>query len=83
MADLMAMADPIEHAALEGKHCLVVERQDEASETPTVLRRLGARVSVANDAAGASLLARREEFDLAFIALGLGPPIADEVLRRL
>jgi DNA-binding NtrC family response regulator len=77
------MGDAIEHGALEGKHFLVVERPEEAAETPALLRRLGARVSVANDAAGASLLARREEFDLAFVALGLGQPLADEVLRRL
>jgi DNA-binding NtrC family response regulator len=77
------MADATEHGALEGKHFLVVERQDEATETPAALRRLGARVSVAHDAAGASLLARREEFDLAFVALGLGQPLAADVLRRL
>ena len=69
--------------SLEGKHILLVDRSPENEATQAILKRLGARVVMVPDADRAVREARREEFDLALVGVGLGEEASDAVLRRL
>jgi DNA-binding NtrC family response regulator len=68
---------------LEGKQILLVDRLAEVEPTAAILRRLGVRVSVAGDTTGALALARREEFDMAMIGIGIGGGADGDALERL
>ena len=69
--------------SLQGRQILLIDDPEELSATQAVLRDLGVRVSVASDAASAIGLARREEFDMAMLGVGLSGQEVDLVLRRL
>jgi DNA-binding NtrC family response regulator len=69
--------------SLEGKQVLLVDRPTELEASLDLLRRFGIRVSVATDAPAAIELARREEFDMAMLGIGLGGRIAEDLLSRL
>ncbi|HYV85306.1 MAG TPA: sigma-54 dependent transcriptional regulator [Patescibacteria group bacterium] len=68
---------------LEGKQILLVDRPADAEATSSILRHLGVRVSIAADATSALALARREEFDMAMIGVGLGDGAGGDPLERL
>jgi DNA-binding NtrC family response regulator len=69
--------------SLEGKHILLVDRDEESAATAGVFRKLGALVVTVPDAGRASRETRRDEFDIALIGCDLGPHGSSEVLRRL
>ena len=69
--------------SLEGKQILLVDRAMDVEATETILRQLGVRVSVAADATEALALARREEFDMAMIGVGVGGDAHGDPLERL
>jgi DNA-binding NtrC family response regulator len=69
--------------SLDGKQILLIDEPGEIEPTRAVLGALGAQVSVASEIAGALALARREEFDMAMVGVGLSGGAGDAILARL
>ena len=69
--------------SLEGKQVLLVDEPGEIDGTRAVLRELGVRVIVASEAASTMALARRDEFDMAMVGVGLSDDGSDVILSRL
>jgi DNA-binding NtrC family response regulator len=69
--------------SLEGKQILLVDNPEELASTLSLLRDLGVRVSAVSNPAAAMALARREEFDMALIGVGLEDRGSDAILARL
>src|SRR5262245_20858684 len=83
MAEFRPLRGEHRPLSLEGKQILLLDRPADAEATSSTLRRLGVKVSVAGDLAAALLLARRDEFDLAMIGVGVGGGSSGDPLQRL
>jgi len=83
MAEFAPRVGETQPLTLEGKQILLVDRAADVEATETILRQLGVKVSVAADATEALALARREEFDMAMIGVGVGGRDHGDPLERL
>jgi DNA-binding NtrC family response regulator len=69
--------------SLEGKQILLIDLAPDAEASTVLLRGLGVRVSVAPDVPAALAIARREEFDMAMVGVGVVGRSGEDLIARL